>query len=589
MTHSEGTAVSAASGSRRKLWLTVFLFGAKAICALLILGGSTDSSSQRSKNIEAETNLVSKIPSDQAVQPIGHMSVSEELGESSDETQQPEDQGTIYWAFRGKGSQGPVLHMPGLVKLPSCSSNENEEAQPQPTEQETEEPTVVAVEEPTDEATEEPSDEATEELDSIEEPALVAEPMKLETVSEADELPQADAAQEPIALLLPPTTLPQVSEPEVEEKPESTDVQQPLAESPTSKSPEQSLAIVAPITPTPHDLTEVERDLVEQVLRETNESITGDLTDARINEVATTKIRQANALAMRGAPFAARQKLIEVLRMISQAKDARVGSPRYSGALAAGMRALEEAKDFSPQGAELEAQLDLELVTGAHRTPLAEHLDLQQILPQQMLDRYLRYAQLKMAMSVAGKPAGSMALYALGKVTRQVEQKEGERHKLIRRQAVAFQQAALIAHNQNYLAAHELAVLLAESGHYGPAHNLFVQLVATRPNPTIYRNLARVQKRLGYTAQAKASRQMATAMNASNPQPSQSVKWVPPQHFTRSMVPTRQAVAPSAAGQNPTAQRQPAPGTQAIRIPGQPVASAQATRTPVQQPAQPRR
>lgn len=297
---------------------------------------------------------------------------------------------------------------------------------------------------------------------------------------------------------------------------------------------EEEHATSDPVTPTRERLSDQERLLVEQVIRDCSEASTGVSTDTRLDEMAREKICQANALASRGAQYAARQKLIEVLRMISQAKDAEQGDRRFSAALAAGLRALDEAEDFAPRGTQLEGELELDLITAAHRTPIARQEDSSRMLPRHMMDLYFRYAQLKLAMSVAEEPAGSMALYALGKVTSQMGVTEPERHRLAHRRAVAFQQAALLAHDQNHLAAHELAVLLAESGHFAEAQNLLLQVAAGQPNATVYENLAQVQQRMGLAEQAELGRSIAAQLASQGAVGGAgSIQWVAPEAFIR--------------------------------------------------------
>ena len=99
---------------------------------------------------------------------------------------------------------------------------------------------------------------------------------------------------------------------------------------------------------------------------------TGERTEAKLGDVAAEKIRNGYALAERGALYAARQEFIQVLRMISRAKDAQSGTSQRSQALAAGLRALDEAEDFAPRGTQLEADLDVAIITSAHRTPVAQ-------------------------------------------------------------------------------------------------------------------------------------------------------------------------------------------------------------------------
>ena len=447
--------------------------------------------------VETEASATSSADPSQAVRVAGLISPTQQdaFGTSDSNPPPAEQLGTVYWAFPD-GSQAPVLHPPRVVKLPSPNSAEAGEQQ---TAESTEDELQLVLPE---------SDEALSESESLSKGEI-----------ESVEIGKV----EPFAILMPPVEVP--GEEELADS--QTDLD--LPETHYAEQDTADRGFIAPTTPTPKDLTDLERQLIEQVVRETHQGATGELTNTRINEIATKKIHQANALARRGAPYAARQKLIEVLRMVSQSKDNGSQQAQYSAALAAGLRALEEAQDFLPRGAQLEAELDVDLVVGAHRTPLASHLNLEEMMPQQMLDRYLRYAQLKMAMAVAGDPAGSMALYALGKVTSQMGQVDKPSDHIAHRQAVAFQQAALLAHSQNHYAAHELAVLLADSGHYRAAHQLLLQVADRKPNPMVYRNLARVEMRLGLNNQAQASSDRANKLSASTG--SQLINWVPPEEF----------------------------------------------------------
>jgi tetratricopeptide (TPR) repeat protein len=284
------------------------------------------------------------------------------------------------------------------------------------------------------------------------------------------------------------------------------------------------------------ELSSEERQLLNVIERETLTATTGVLTDARLEQECREKIASAFALAQRGASFAARQELIEVLRKISQAKDSREGSRTRSASLAAGLRALEEAEDFAPRGTQLEAELALEIVCASHRTPLARELDLTTMLPSQMMERYNRYAQIKLAVAVAGEPSGSMALYTLGKLNSQLKATDPEQHPLATRRAVAFQQAALLAHNDNYLAAHELGLLLAETGHFPEAKHLLAQVVTQQPNVMVYRNLARIEEAMGDHAQAQLCRAEGERLAQLGRGPQGNIAWVSKQEFSRNQM-----------------------------------------------------
>jgi Flp pilus assembly protein TadD len=151
---------------------------------------------------------------------------------------------------------------------------------------------------------------------------------------------------------------------------------------------------------------------------------------------------------------------------------------------------------------------------------------------------YLRYAQVQLGASVAGEPAGSMALHALGKIYSQFGELDPEEAPLAGRQGFALQHAALLARADNHLAAHELGVMLAESGHYVEAEYMLRQVALREPNTVVFRNLARVQRKLGREDLAAASDRQAQA--AAGVTAYANVRWVPPQALAQ----TADAVPP---------------------------------------------
>ncbi|MGI9427291.1 MAG: hypothetical protein ACR2NM_01445, partial [Bythopirellula sp.] len=367
-------------------------------------------------------------------------------------------QSDSYWSFSTEGSEQGAQSPPTLTLLPTI-------AEPAPAAGADAEEDIVA---------ESPTLEATASVDLGGELPVDEPPV--------DKPPVAGPL---IALLMPPQAAPSPSIQSIVVK--RTKVTAPkLARLPSDLSAIKNVEVSQPessgiprqvAAPVLAKLTAQER-LLAVALRDSASAATGVLTDNRVNEVAKSKINHAYAMASRGGMYVARTELIEVLRMISQAKDAQHGSPKRSAALAAGLRALREAEDFEPRGTQLEAEMDIQVLCASHRTPVAGEAENANLLPRLMMDRYLRYGQLQLALSVAGEPAGSMALHALGKLSSQLGHAEPEKHRLADRHAMAYQQASLLAHNQNYLAAHELGVLLATSGHYTESQQL-LQQVAT--------------------------------------------------------------------------------------------------------------
>ncbi len=160
---------------------------------------------------------------------------------------------------------------------------------------------------------------------------------------------------------------------------------------------------------------------------------------------------------------------------------------------------------------------------------------------------------------MVGEQSGSMALHALGKIYSQLGKLEPEKQPLADRRAFALQQAALVARADNYLAAHELGVLLAESGHYTEAENLLTQVATRQPNPVVFRNLARVERKLGREGAAVASDRQAQYYAArGGVQSTQGVSWVAPQ-----------ALAQTSDGMPPGQRVATVPNPQGGRVPPQ--------------------
>ena len=328
---------------------------------------------------------------------------------------------------------------------------------------------------------------------------------------------------------------------------------------PTSAADDRSLVMPPTINVTSDDQGESLSPEADELLADADATVTGHPTGAMVTEQAQTKIRRGYKLAQRGAYFAARQEFVEVLRMIAEAKDQKRGVARRSIALANGLRALEEAADFAPRGSAIDSQLDFDVVIASHRTPVAKG-DASKLMPQQLGDLYYRYAQLQLGASVAGEPAASMALHALGKLYSQIGRAEPERIVQADRRAFALQQAALLARSDNHLAAHELGVLLAETGHLVDSQYILAQVAGREPHPVVYRNLARVQRKLGREDLASVSEQQARQLAEQGISSTNGVMWVDPQTLARTGDPLAPAVPPSQVAAGPPVP-QPRPQT----------------------------
>ena len=133
-------------------------------------------------------------------------------------------------------------------------------------------------------------------------------------------------------------------------------------------------------------------------------------TTAELSRQLLPTVRKAYGLAQHGAVYAAQTEFIQVLRRIAEAKDAAEGVDTHSRALAAGLRALDEADDFAPHGAQLEADMNVAVMVSSHRTPVLLAAG-PTTRPAEAIALYHRFARGQLAQAVAGEQAGSMALY----------------------------------------------------------------------------------------------------------------------------------------------------------------------------------
>jgi len=284
-------------------------------------------------------------------------------------------------------------------------------------------------------------------------------------------------------------------------------------------------------------------------------STTGELTAQLLPAV-----QRGYNLAQHGAFFAARTEFVQVLRRVAQAKDANTESDEHSRALAAGLRALDEAEDFVPQGVQLEAELDVRKVASPHRTPVLRDYP-EEVLPQDAVVLYHTYAQHELSIAAGNEQAGSMALYGLGKVNSRLAERRDDDVQFTR-VAMTMYLAALGACPDNHMAANELGVLLCRTGHAAEAADRFTRAIDLAPNATAYHNLAVAQQKLGMAGQAAVNEQESqrlAALDRSVGAVSRraGVQWVSPAEMAR----VSQPGSPASDSQEPATAARPTTNT----------------------------
>lgn len=264
-------------------------------------------------------------------------------------------------------------------------------------------------------------------------------------------------------------------------------------------------------------------------------------------------------LAQRGAYFSARAEFIQVLRLATQTLDTAEKSHRHSDALAEAIVALEEAGDFIPSGARLEANVDLSMVVSSHRTPVLKNRDLQFETALTAAQLYFNYAQDKLSIACGGVPETARALVGLGRIQEYLYKTTGDNRTLIGPRSMALFQTALAIDGSNFEAANELGVMLARYGQLEDAKQVLLQGVKSSPRAEIWQNLASVHQSLGEAEMAqRASTEAQLARQFSETNAGlDAVRWVSPEEMAQhGKGDTGLKQAPSGEAIDPIARRQ---------------------------------
>jgi hypothetical protein len=259
-------------------------------------------------------------------------------------------------------------------------------------------------------------------------------------------------------------------------------------------------------------------------------------------------VQRGFGLAQRGALFAARTEFVQVLRRVAQARDAAADTSEHSRALAAGLRALDEAEDFVPEGVQLEAELDVRTTASSHRTRVLP-AEPEEVSPLEAVAMYHGFAQEQLKLAVAGEQAGSMALHGLGTICARLAARQDDDVQLTR-SAITMYAAAVDACPNNHLAANELGVLICRSGRAEEAAALFMQTIDFAPSAVAYHNLAIAQQRIGLMDQSMAnemeSQRLAAHERARGDVSRRAgVRWVTPEEMARGSQPIHRPAAPA--------------------------------------------
>ena len=274
------------------------------------------------------------------------------------------------------------------------------------------------------------------------------------------------------------------------------------------------------------------------------EDLTPRLRPAIVQQ-AQGHINEGIRLARMSAVYSARAHFVKVVRLVSQALDAESGSKRYSQALAAGLRALDEAAHFRPRGARLEADLDIAQIVRTHRTPVLRQQDLGQVTSLAAMQMYHAYAEQQLAIAGGHELVAADAYYGLAKLQGHLD--SGPVNEIrVGPRAMIYYQTALIVCPKHFMAANELGVIFARFGQLEDAREVLRFGAREAPGfAELWFNLARVHERLGEDRLASLAmqeyeliRQQKGSPRAAVAKNRPTVEWMDPVAFAQNQPPT---------------------------------------------------
>src|SRR5690606_24666446 len=211
---------------------------------------------------------------------------------------------------------------------------------------------------------------------------------------------------------------------------------------------------------------------------------------------------------------------------------------------------------------------DIACIARGHQTPVLHSSP--QCPAVLAVQRYYDYACEQLTVAAHGERAASLALYGLGRVHASIASSSAPIIAAAEGKSAVFHQAAVLVDPNNYMSANELAVIAARQGRYETARDLLLQCVRVAPQPTAWRNLARVHRYLGELQLAEQAMMEANAAVAkaagSGPAPGvvpsgaqPSVRWLTPEHCASSSRPStdrREPKSTSASKEPPAEKKQ---------------------------------
>lgn len=223
-----------------------------------------------------------------------------------------------------------------------------------------------------------------------------------------------------------------------------------------------------------------------------------------VSPQAQAHIDYALNLAERGAVESAQAEFTLALDLVADALDADNGdgTRAHARAVKAGLKAIDESKDFVPADTPHDVEIILSQLAATHQTPVLRNVDTTRMTRAEVLQLYHSYATQQLAFAGGRSAIASSALYGLGRAECINLAGAGTRNPLGAPNAMALYQAAIVVDPQNYRASNELGVLMARYGDLDGASGQLVHSLSVKPQVETWHNLAVVYRRMGQPEKA---------------------------------------------------------------------------------------
>ena len=223
-------------------------------------------------------------------------------------------------------------------------------------------------------------------------------------------------------------------------------------------------------------------------------------------ERAAKHIEYGKSLARRGSVFAARQELMQALRIIAESYDIQTRSRDYTDRLARGWRALQESDDFIAMDAQQQMDMNLADILETHTTQVIDSNRLAAISSIEAMQIYYAFAEDQILQAVGRSVVASDALFALGKLLTTAARFDASGKPQDRTKAMVMHQVALSADEHNHLSANELGVLLANNGRWHRSLDLFSRSLQTKQTAATWKNMAMAHEQISLRSENPVER-----------------------------------------------------------------------------------